>query len=131
MVHYPEDYNYGIKNEDRVLDCINLYFNKLIKKCENKYERYDFFDDECIFELKSRKNKYNTYSTTMITANKLEQEINKQLILLFDFTDGLYYIKYDKEQFSKYFKQPFSRCGIKSDEKIHIYIPIRDLIKIF
>jgi hypothetical protein len=52
-------------------------------------------------------------------------EINS--ILLFKYTDGLYYIEYNKEQFDKYELKKFTKY---TELKDYIYIPIKDLIKI-
>jgi hypothetical protein len=62
----------------------------------------------------------------MITANKMNS--NKPLILLFNFRDCLAYIKYDVDRFSTYSNTMFSRAGIAEDEKLHYYIPIKDLV---
>lgn len=125
MVHYQNDYEFGKKEENSVLPIISNFFNREIKQTEKQYDPYDFYDDNYIYEMKSRKNTYSRYPTTIITTNKFNKD--KKQILLFNFTDGLYYIEYDTEKFSKYEKQMFSRAGFKWDEKEHIYIPIADL----
>jgi len=61
----------------------------------------------------------------MITENKICGD--KKIILLFNFTDALYYIEYNEEQFSHYERKQFSRAGYKWDEKTHLFIPINDL----
>jgi hypothetical protein len=66
----------------------------------------------------------------MITRNKTTKPTSKQIVLLFNFTDGLYYIEYNQEQFSKYETKMFSRAKQEWDEKEHVYIPIADLKKV-
>jgi hypothetical protein len=63
----------------------------------------------------------------MITRNKITDTTKEQLILLFNFTDGLYFIQYDEELFSKFTVTNFSRADIQEDEKAHVYIPIEHL----
>ena len=125
---YPADYKFGTAQEDLVLQKIQKFFERDIKKSEDRFAKSDFFDDEYYYELKSRKNAYSKYPTTMITEDKIRED--KKLILLFNFTDGLYSIGYDKEKFSKYEKKMFSRVNISWNEKPHVYIPIQDLTRV-
>lgn len=128
MVSFKEDFNYGIIKENEILKTINNYFNREIKRSEDKYCHYDFYDDKYTYELKSRRNKYDTYPTTMIPALKLK----KRVILLFNFTDGLYYIKYRKSKFEEFDKRYFvkDREDKKDIKKLYYYIPIDKLKKI-
>ena len=122
---YPADYTFGTKQEDLVLPKIKEYFKRDIKKSEDKYAKSDYFDDDYFYEMKSRTNNYSKYPTTMITQDKIRED--KPLILLFNFTDGIYYIKYDKEKFLTYEQKMFSRANLEWNEKNHLYIPITDL----
>ena len=122
---YPADYTFGTEQEDLVLPKIKEYFKRDIKKSEDKYAKSDYFDDDYFYEMKSRTNNYSKYPTTMITQDKIRED--KPLILLFNFTDGIYYIKYDKEKFLTYEQKMFSRANVSWNEKIHYYIPITDL----
>jgi len=128
MVHFPKSYSFGKAKELNLLPTLSNYFKREIKPYPNQYDKHDFYDDEYNYEVKSRTNKYKDYSTTMITANKISGE--KKLVFIFNFTDGCYYIEYDKDKFKNYSSQMFSRAGYKWDEKAHIYIPIEDLTKI-
>jgi hypothetical protein len=125
--HFPISYTFGKKNETIVLPIITRHFQKEIKEYKEQYSKFDFFDDEYDYELKSRTNKYKTYPTTMITANKVSGD--KKKIFLFYFTDGLYYIEYNKEIFDNYELKMVSRSGLEAP-KPHFLIPIEDLIEI-
>jgi hypothetical protein len=129
MVHFNHSYKFGKKEELKVLPIICEYFKREITQYPNQYDKYDFFDSEYQYELKSRTNTKMKYPDTMITFNKMTDET--PLILLFNYTDRLCFIQYDKEKFSKYKKCLFSRAGLEEDEKEHIYIPIEDLTDIF
>jgi hypothetical protein len=124
-MHYANSYKFGKAEELKVLPVIQDFFKREIQIYPENFSKYDFFDEKYEYELKSRKVNKTAYPTTMLTFNKLET--NKPLILLFNFRDKLCYIEYEQEKFQKYFKQMFSRAGIKADEKEHIYIPIGDL----
>lgn len=125
MVFLKECYKFGKEKEAQVLPIIQKYFSSDIQPAEDKFSKFDFFDDDTIYELKSRTNKKDTYPDTMITLDKCTDD--KPLILLFNYIDCLAYIKYDKEQFTKYKTKMFSKVYIKKDEKLHLYIPISDL----
>jgi hypothetical protein len=129
MVHFEDSYQMGKKEEDIILPKIREHFNRDIKQYPNKYSKYDYFDNKFLYEVKTRTNRMNAYDTTMITENKLVE--NKPLILLFNFTDCIASIEYNKDNFEKYGREMFSRAQIKEDEKTHVYIPIEDLTVIY
>lgn len=126
MVHWNNDYIYGTEKQKEILPVIKEYFSRDIIETEGQYSKFDFEDDEYNYELKSRKNTINKYPDTMITLNKLKDD-DKPLILLFNFTNCLAYIKYDKELFKSFKTANFSRAKMEWDKKIHIYIPIKYL----
>lgn len=128
---FKEDYLYGKGKEDEILLKIKDYFNKDIEHIENVYSKYDYKDNNYFYELKSRKNKKDDYPTTLIGKDKI---INDNIILLFNFIDGLYYINYkeNKELFKTFETKLFKRYrkGFNDIEKLYVYIPIKYLIKI-
>ena len=127
-MNFKKSYNFGKKQEALVLPIIRDYFkDNYIRPTEGQYCRFDFTSDLIDFELKSRTNNSIKYPTTMITANKLISE--KRIILLFSFTDGLYYIEYDEDIFNTFDRQNFQRSGGEWRESEHIYIPI-DYLKL-
>jgi len=128
MVNYENDYQYGEQQQKHIKPLLEKHFGFLNEK--ERYSKYDFENDEICIEVKSRKNKHNAYSTTLLTANKIT-DTNKKIIFIFNFTDKLMYIKYDKEKFNTYTKKMFSRANQRWDEKEYLYIPITDLIEMF
>jgi hypothetical protein len=128
---FKEDYLYGKGKEDEILLKIKDYFNKDIEHIENVYSKYDYKDNNYFYELKSRKNKKDDYPTTLIGKDKI---INDNVILLFNFIDGLYYINYkeNKELFKTFETKLFKRYrkGFNDIEKLYVYIPINHLKKI-
>ena len=129
MVNWENSYKYGEKKEKELLPILQEYFGKDIKRNEKgRFAKYDYTDKKVNYELKSRTNKIKQYPTTMITRNKVEaNDANKDLILLFNYTDCLAYIEYEEEQFKQYTTENFSRLGATFDEKPHLYIPIEHL----
>jgi len=133
--NFSDDYNNGKVKEAEVFNIIVDYFNDNIKQSKERYASCDFVGDNNLYELKSRTNKYNTYPTTMIDTYKINsnKNNNKPLIILFNFLDGLYYIKHDIELFKSFKTTMFQRTGrigTYDCNKEMVWIPIDKLIKI-
>lgn len=129
MKHFKQELAQGLKIQEIVLPIIQSYFNKDIKPTEGRYNKYDYLDNNYNYELKSRTNEYNKYPTTLIGLDK----IDNNTIYLFYFTDGLYYIKYNKELFDTFEIKDFvrnPRYGKIDKLKKYIYIPIDKLQEI-
>jgi hypothetical protein len=124
------DYHFGRRQETLVLPRIRQYFDDTIEADENVYSRADFNGQKFKYELKSRTNTYSAFPTTLLPEDKVFTE---NQVFLFNFTDGLYYIKYDKDVFDTFEKKMFRRRQ-RSDhndvEKMYYYIPITALTHI-
>ena len=135
---FYKDYDFGKKCESKVLEILNKSFNidKNIKESNSVYSSYDFYGDKYCFELKSRNIKYKEYPTTLIAKYKCNNGAgghSDNLILLFYFTDGLYYIQYDPNLFDTFETKQFKRKD--RIDKIqrpveYYYIPIEYLTRI-
>lgn len=123
---FIRDYKTGLNGEKEIINIINNYFNRIINKTTEKYCRYDFYDNKYKYELKTRNNTYNTYPTTIIAVDKV---VDNKLIFLFNFTDSIYYIKYNKELFDTFEKKMFvrQRADFNDIEKEYFFIPIEKL----
>ena len=128
MVHWAQSYKFGKAQELKIHPVIQEHFQREITATKGQYSKYDFYCEVANYEVKSRTNPYSKYPDTMITMNKCcGCDEGKELILLFNFTDGLYFIKFSAEQFATYRREMFSRAREDWDEKEHIFIPIVDL----
>jgi hypothetical protein len=128
---YEQEYKKGIESEKEVLPIIRDYFKRDIKLTKERYSKFDYYDLEYKYELKTRTNKYNSFPTTIIETNKIID--NLKIIFLFRFTNGLYFIEYEKELFDTFKKDLYIRNNptIQSPiKKEHIFIPINKLTKI-
>jgi hypothetical protein len=128
---YEQEYKKGIESEKEVLPIIRDYFKRDIKLTKERYSKFDYYDLEYKYELKTRTNKYNSFPTTIIETNKIID--NLKIIFLFRFTNGLYFIEYEKELFDTFEKDLYMRNNptIQSPiKKEHIFIPINKLTKI-
>ena len=73
---------------------------------------------------------FDKYLTTIIPKHKIFDNYHR---FIFAFTDGIYYIEYDKELFNTFKEEEFichPRYGFKDKKVIHIFIPITLLKKI-
>jgi hypothetical protein len=125
------DYNFGINKELQLLPTIKQFLNdNTIYKLENSNE-FDFKGDNKYIELKSRRNKYNKFSSTMVGLNKIQKAstLNEYVYFFFSFEDGLYYWLYDKD-YELEIKQGGRWDRGNPEIKAYAYIPIELLIKI-
>jgi hypothetical protein len=125
MVHYQDSYLFGTKKEKEVLPILQAHFNSNIQM-NPENSKYDFQDERFNYELKSRTCKSTTFNTTMISSDKCNST-EKEIRLVFNFVDGLYYIEYNKRLFDTYKKELFSRADRGDDEKLHYFIPVDHL----
>ena len=117
---FNQRYAIGKKNESEILPKLITYFARDIQPTINKFDKFDYKCELYNYDLKSRTNCLKQYPTTMISSNKLETNS----VLLFQFTDCLAYIDYNKDKFANYETRLFT----KYDEPTsHTYIPIKDL----
>lgn len=111
---------YGLSNENNVLKIIQNVFSKNIEKSKYKYSKYDYYDvkSKYIFELKTRRITHNQYPTALLNVCKINY---KNLIVIYEYTDGLFYIKYDEELFNTF---------SSNLQRIHGYSQSQDVINI-
>jgi hypothetical protein len=121
------DYSYGRTKEGEILDKMNDFFKDNIKQTAQRYDTKDYVGTKYKYEVKSRRNKYMAYPTTIIPTDKIKGATN--YVFLFNFTDGLYYIYYDEELFKTFKTGLFERRdgGQNNPNKIYWYIPIEKL----
>jgi len=129
MVNYESDYLFGEKQQKRIFPILEKKWEGIVP--QKRYAKYDAVSESVNIEIKSRKNRWNSYPTTMLTMNKIS-DLTKTNIFVFNFVSDrksdIYYIEYDPDRFSKYTKTMFSRAEIESDEKEYVFIPVEDLI---
>jgi hypothetical protein len=135
MRSFKNDYAFGLEQESELLPKLNTYFKEEFKKTASQYAPFDFTNDKKLFlELKSRTITFKRYTTTICPVHKLKKlKADEKLILVFNFTDGVYYCNYDPELWSTYkisLRKPNNRTDIKDLPTPHYEIPITDLIEI-
>lgn len=132
MKSFIVDLKTGLANEKVILKHLRTYFNREIKPAKYAFSRYDFFDKDNIYELKTRNNRLNSFPTTLIAEDKILDHLgsNASQYFIFSFTDKLAYIKYDEEVFKNFKVEPFQRdkrIDYTDNLKNYIYIPTNAL----
>jgi hypothetical protein len=127
MVHFQKDYIYGVQQEATILPILQQHFGNTLSRNNERWGKYDFYNENSIFELKSRKNKKCAYPTTLMTCNKVVKIDEKDLYFLFNFTDELCCIKYEPSLFETFEKKNYSRINQTFDEKEYYFIPVCNL----
>jgi len=125
---FEKDYAFGLDGERSVIGKMSSYFGAELTKTD-QFNPFDFKNNTMCIELKKRRNKKDAYPTTMVGANKVkiaEQDTSgKKYVFAFNFTDGLYYIEYDRELFSSFEISEGGRCDRGRPEmNDYCYIPV-------
>lgn len=118
---------YGLSNENKILLNIQNVFSKNIEKSKYKYSKYDYYDKQSkyIFELKTRRITHNQYPTALLNVCKINY---KNLIIIYEYTDGLFYVVYDEELFNT-FGSNLQRINGYNQVQDVIHIPYQYLTK--
>ena len=134
MRSFAADYTAGTKAESRLLPVFNAFFNTTFS-LTRQYDPVDFTSPAYDLELKTRTNKYKQYPTTLLPYSKIRyaESSPRKTIFAFNFTDGLYYIVYDRTLFSTFTTNEFQRDDRPDHtdrSQSYIYIPIKHLLPI-
>lgn len=124
-----QEINYGVRQENILIEKIRERFGDNIIKTPDRFDPYDFFCFDKYLELKSRRNTKNKYPTTIIGKDKIDLglkyiQLGYKIILLFNFTDEFCYyeLKEDDELISSIIKR-----HDRNTRKEHIEIPVEQL----
>ena len=123
------DLKYGFKKEDDLFSKIKGAYGEGLKKTSSMC-RWDYENDENVVELKSRRNKYKQYPTTMIGQTKVDKMLDtgKKCYGVFNFTDGIYSIELTKDKIDQFELRQGGRWDRGRPElNQYYYIPIKQL----
>ena len=125
------DLVFGKLKEVEIKEILEQYFNTTLQT-SSKYNLIDFYNDDIYIELKSRRNAYQKYNTTIIGSNKIDyaKSLNKKVIFVFNFIDGLFFIEYSNIFDSFDLCEEYILRDGKKELKTNYHIPINLLKKI-
>lgn len=128
------DVKFGIEKENELHSFFNSYFECDFKTTSH-YDHKDYISEskKIIIELKSRRCKYDTYPTTMVSVFKIKSLLRKvengyRVYLFFNFENGLYF--YCLDRFNKDWIQTGGRMDrgrVEIKNYGYYYIPINEL----
>jgi len=124
------DYDYGINSECSILPTLQNLWGSDLECSPDKFATIDFSSNTHLVELKTRRNSFNKYPTTMIGKNKIDYLVNseKKGIVVFKFTDGLYYLEITKDNINKFGLEEGGRRDRGYDERqLYYFIPTKML----
>jgi hypothetical protein len=105
MATQQADVAFGSQSEDALLATLDSCFGGRLQRTE-PYHPMDFANSSktVYVELKTRRIKHNAYPTALIGWNKVQfcSDPTKDYYFVYRYTDGLFYIKYSKEEFGTF-----------------------------
>lgn len=122
------DYEFGIHQENIVLPTLKKQFGDDLTKTTDRYAPFDFENATSVIELKSRRCNHDTFSTVMVSQKKIKDAQNEQrdVYFCFNYQDGIYYFKVDKN-----YKFEFNRGGRfdrgRAEWALYTYVPSEQL----
>lgn len=131
MKDYNIEKEFGINSENKNIKTLSTFFKQDFIKT-SKFHPIDFISDTHYLEIKSRTISYSKYPTTLFPMNKIEyiKKFPRPAIIVFIFTDNIYYINYDEELFKTFLVEEYKRAprlNFFDKPKQYIYIPINKL----
>ena len=121
MVTNKQEYQYGLQKELLLKPVLEKFVGKELEGTK-QFDTFDFVGEDITIELKSRKNCYNKYPTTIVGMNKIDKiKEGEKVIFFFNFTDGLYYWEYEVNTFTIIM---IKRRDRNNKAKPHLAIPI-------
>ena len=136
MRTFREDNQRGLASEAQRHSTLETLVGSALTKDPNPYATFDFFNEgKTIYvELKTRFIPHDKYPTALISANKVEfcTDPNKTYYFCWAYSDGLYYLKYDKAVFDTFQVEDYvrhQREDYNDVPKPHYFIPHTVLVK--
>jgi hypothetical protein len=99
MLNISTDLKFGLEAEDKILSILQNKVDINITPTP-QFHSFDYFcaSTKTYYELKTRRNKHDTYPDTMCGYNKLKfakEHPENKYVFLFNFTEGLFKHDYD------------------------------------
>lgn len=134
MRSQKEDLAFGLASEAHHLALLSDFLEPL-RKTPSTFAPFDYSNESntLYVELKTRRIPHRKYPTTLIGKNKVDfasKDPSRRFYFVFCYTDGLYYIRYDKELFDSFEVDDFCRSprtGCWDRPAPYVFIPIEKL----
>jgi hypothetical protein len=129
MRTFKEDYKNGTDSENIVKPILEKFFDENYEKT-SRFHLLDFQGKGSWIEIKTRTFNKDKFETTLIPQKKIEyaEKCINPVYFVFVFTDGIYYIRYDKSVFDTFSVNTFCRAE-RSDKRDvaqeYCFIPVK------
>jgi hypothetical protein len=112
MATQIDDITFGEASEQNIQNQLQQFLAEPLQR-QGGYSLMDFCNEgkTVWVELKTRRIRHNQYPTAIIGRNKINfcSDPEKKYYFVYAYTDGLFYIKYDKELFDTFEVGDFQR----------------------
>jgi hypothetical protein len=131
MTSLANDLAFGVGqevNKHPFLECV--FGEELVR--QTGFASMDYKGKTVYVELKTRRIKHDQYPTALISASKVDfcEKSNADCYFVYQYTDGWFYIKYDKTLFATFWTDKYTRTespDMVAREKDTIFIPVQYL----
>jgi len=133
MATRANDLQYGFGEESKLHAVLDDAFCDNLEKVSG-YASMDYKNatNTLYVELKSRRIKHDQYPTALISASKIGfcKNTNADCYFVYQYVDGLFYVKYDKELFETFERSMYERGArpdAENNPKDTYFIPVEHL----
>ena len=123
----------GLKLQSKVMKVAEKVFytddnvaDKSIVKSLFEFSSWDWFQSGYFFECKSSRFHSTSFPCAILSVCKYDYYDN--IAIIFHFTDGLFFIKYDAELFAT-FERKYHKSNLCNQQTWCVFIPITNLVK--
>mgnify|MGYP003130203402 CR=1 FL=1 len=123
------EYKFGVESEAIIKPILEEKVGDL--ETTERYDSFDFVNNNFTIELKTRKNTKTKYLDTIIGKCKfnkadeiLENNPEMRILFVFSFTDGIFYWEYNKEQANNFQERWIRRRDLGPQHKGQMYMLI-------
>ena len=104
MVFHKDSYEAGRSKEIECLPKLKKLIDSDLFRLTDTFDSFDYFNGTDLYiELKSRNIEYSKYPSVFMNNTKFKKiRDGFNYLFVFLYTDGLYYIEYDKDIFDKF-----------------------------
>jgi len=133
MTSLRNDLAFGTNEEANLMPRLESVFgNKLERQLGFASMDYKSPEKPLYVELKTRRIKHDQYPTALISAHKVDfcKKSNSDCYFVYQYTDGLFYIKYDEQLFNSFWTDTYRRnesSDMVARDKQTTFIPVRCL----
>ena len=133
MTSLRNDLAFGTNEEANLLSRLEGVFGKKLER-QLGYASMDYksLEKPLYVELKTRRIRHDQYPTALISAHKVDfcKKSNSECYFVYQYTDGLFYIKYDEKVFESFWSGVYRRnesADMVARDKQTVFIPVEHL----